>query len=85
MSSPTWARTLSMCAPIARRSIATTPRWPPTRRTHRNANCTTLLIANNREQRFSAPSSNRVDQRRIIRIRLRAITRFDTGQACRVA
>ena len=37
------------------------------------SNCTTLLIANNREQRFSAPSSNRVDQRRIIRIGLRAI------------
>jgi hypothetical protein len=32
-----------------------------------------LLIANNREQRFSAPSSNRVDQRRIIRVCLRAI------------
>jgi hypothetical protein len=39
----------------------------------RNANFTTLPIANNPEQRFSAPSSNRLNQRPIVRIGLRAI------------
>ena len=73
MSSATWARTLSMCAPIAQRSIATTPRCRLTKHARRNANFTTLPIANNPERRFSAPSSNRFDQRRIIRVRLRAI------------
>ena len=32
---------VDMCAPIARRSIATTPSWRLTRRAQRNANCTT--------------------------------------------
>jgi len=41
MSIATWATRQSTCAPIARRSIATTPRWRPTRRAQRNANCTT--------------------------------------------
>jgi hypothetical protein len=41
MSSVTWARTLSMCAPIARRSIATTLRWRLTKRAQQNANFTT--------------------------------------------
>ena len=50
-----------MCAPIAERSIATTPRWRLTKHARRNANFTTLPIANNPEQRFSAPSSNRFD------------------------
>jgi len=37
----TWARTLSMCALIARRSIATTLRWRPTKRARRNVNSMT--------------------------------------------
>src|ERR1700722_15976559 len=36
-----WATTSSMSALIARRSIATTPRWHRTRRGRRSANCTT--------------------------------------------
>jgi hypothetical protein len=57
-----------MCALIARRFIATTPRWRLTRHAQRNANFTTSLIVNNPEQWFSPWL---VDQRRIIRIRLR--------------
>ena len=64
---------LEYVCPIARRSIATTPRWRLIKHAQRNASFTTLLIANNPEQRFSAPSSDRIDQRRIIRICLRAI------------
>jgi hypothetical protein len=47
MSFAIWATTKSMCAPIAQRFIATTQRWRPTKRAQRNANFTTLLIANN--------------------------------------
>src|ERR1700739_1585641 len=48
-----WATTWSMCALIAQRFIAITPRWRLTRHALRNANFTTSLIGNNLEQRFT--------------------------------
>ena len=42
MSSATWARTLSMCALIARRSIATIRRWRLAKHAQQHANFTTF-------------------------------------------
>ena len=54
MSSVTWARTLSMCALIAQRSIGTILHWRLTKHARRNVNFTTFSD----DELFPAQTSN---------------------------